>query len=308
MSKGKGQKIAVKFDKPLLGDVTGLENPINFKVGTNDLAQGRPVTVGNQTYGSGSNAVDGNDGTYWGTYSTMPWWISVDLGETKKTAGFYILQSNSSYRGRAYAVLGSHDGAAWDTIAAGEMANVAAQTIEYPASDYRYIRLNVTSYWSSSRMYVYTLKILEAAPAGNEMAFTITGMQRNPLRVGELQLKEFKVTNVERYMVGEEESPDTLLLTFDTYNRFNDVDGDITIAYNQALGSIVGTRPVETFSVAFTPTDLEPTPIDEHTLTAGIEITADFIQVFHIPIFHAHTTTAGIDLAVQLIHVNDINP
>lgn len=147
---------------------------------------------------------------------------------------------------------------------------------------------------------------------GNESAFTITGMVRNPLKVGELQPKVFSVASVERYTIDEEEQPDTILLTFDTYNRFNDVEGDITVAYNQSLGTLRGTRPVESFSVDFTPTDLEPTPIDEHTITAGIDLTVDLIDLEFTEIYAdhnvTHTATAGIDVTVALINIEDINP
>lgn len=144
--------------------------------------------------------------------------------------------------------------------------------------------------------------------SGNESAFTITGMQRNPLKVGELLPKAFQVESVERYP----ETDDIILLTFDTYNRFNDVEGDITVAYNQSLGTLAGTRPVESFSVDFTPADLEPTPIDEHTITAGIDLTVDLIDLEFTEIYAdhnvTHTATAGIDVTVALINIEDINP
>ena len=106
--------------------------------------------------------------------------------------------------------------------------------------------------------------------------------------------------------------PDTILLTFDTYNRFNDVEGVITVAYNQSLGTLAGTRPVESFSVDFTPADLEHTPIDEHTVTAGIDLTVDLIDLEFTEIYAdhtvTHTATAGVDLTVALIDIDDINP
>lgn len=117
--------------------------------------------------------------------------------------------------------------------------------------------------------------------------------------------KTFQVESVERY----ENEPDTILLSFDTYNRFNDVEGDITVAYSQGLGTLAGTRPVESFSVDFTPADLEPTPIDEHTITAGIDLTVDLITLdFTDAHTVKHTATAGIDVAVALINIDDINP
>lgn len=109
-----------------------------------------------------------------------------------------------------------------------------------------------------------------------------------------------------------EAPPDTILLSFDTYNRFNDVEGDITVEYNQGLGTLAGTRPVESFSVDFTPEDLEPTPIDEHTITAGIDLTVDLIDLEFTEIYAdhnvTHTATAGVDVTVALINIEDINP
>ena len=65
-TKGQGSKIAIKFTQELKGDVTGLTpNPVGYKAGITDLAQGKTVTVGNASYGAGANAVDGNDSSYW---------------------------------------------------------------------------------------------------------------------------------------------------------------------------------------------------------------------------------------------------
>lgn len=105
-----------------------------------------------------------------------------------------------------------------------------------------------------------------------------------------------------------EAPPDTILLRFDTYNRFNDAEGDITVAYSQALGTLTGTRPVEDFTESFTPTGLEPTPIDRHDITAGIEVAVDLIKVDYVDLGHKNTITAGITVEVDLIPVSEIPP
>lgn len=108
-----------------------------------------------------------------------------------------------------------------------------------------------------------------------------------------------------------EAPPDTILLRFDTYNRFNDVEGDLTVTYTQALGTLAGTRPVEDFTESFTPTDLEPTPIDRHDITAGIELEVDFIEVdyrYFKDDSADHIITAGITVEVDLIPVSEIPP
>jgi hypothetical protein len=102
--------------------------------------------------------------------------------------------------------------------------------------------------------------------------------------------------------------PGTILLTMAPDSRFNDVEGDITVSYEQAKGTLTGTRPVGDFTESFTPTDLEPTPIDRHDITAGIEVAVDLIKVDYIDLGHKNTITAGITVEVDLIPVSVIPP
>ena len=65
---------------------------------------------------------------------------------------------------------------------------------------------------------------------------------------------------------------------------------------------------MEDFTESFTPTGLEPTPIDRHDITAGIEVAVDLIKVDYIDLGHKHTITAGITVEVDLIPVSEIPP
>ena len=107
-----------------------------------------------------------------------------------------------------------------------------------------------------------------------------------------------------------EAPPDTIILNFDTYNRFNDVEGDITVAYDQATGTLAGDAAVASFSVPFAPTDLLKTPIDEHTISVGItEVAVNLLPVTYIEAHTDHTVSVGVtEVTVALIHVDDINP
>ena len=103
--------------------------------------------------------------------------------------------------------------------------------------------------------------------------------------------------------------PGTILLTMTPDSRFNDVEGDITVSYEREKGTLTGTRPVEDFTESFTPTGLEPTPINvQGTITAGIEVEVDFIEVYYVDLGHKHTITAGITVEVDLIPVSEIPP
>ena len=139
--------------------------------------------------------------------------------------------------------------------------------------------------------------------SGNEGAFTISGMEKSPLFYGEPALREYAVEKVERYPGTD----DTILLTFDEANRFNNVEGDITVAYDQNVGNLSGIRAVESFEVSFTPEDLEPSPVDEHIITVRGEPVVDFIKVTYEPGYEAHTVTVtGTGVFVDFIHVDDI--
>lgn len=296
MSKGDGQKIAIKFDKGINALQMSYSTYKYFRWqidsgwssrvylygielktdGDYFLPVGAVTASGQYSSYSPDRAFDGSTSTYWRP-NTIPAWVQIELSEPILLTGFRWNTQSSSYRPKGFSLLASNDGANWIGLYSGESPS--------------------TTYW----------KEFAWAPlltSGNEPAFTITGMVRNPLEVGELQPKTFQVQSVDRY--GEE--LDTILLTFDTYNRFNDVEGDITVAYNQSLGTLAGTRPVESFTADFTPADLEPTPVDEHTVTAGIDLTVDLITLDFTDTYTKHTATAGVDLTVALIDIDDINP
>ena len=107
-----------------------------------------------------------------------------------------------------------------------------------------------------------------------------------------------------------EAPPDTIILNFDTYNRFNDVEGAITVAYNQSLGTLAGTAAVASFSLPFTPLGLQKTPIDEHTISATVTgVSVNLLNVTYLEPYTDHTISAAVTgVTVTLIHINDINP
>ena len=105
-------------------------------------------------------------------------------------------------------------------------------------------------------------------------------------------------------------SPDTILLLFDTYNRFNDVEGDITVVYNQSLGALKGIRPVESFSVSFLPTDLVGSSINPHSVGIGVsDVFVNLTEIYYTHTYNDHSVSIGVsDVSVNLINIEDINP
>ena len=101
---------------------------------------------------------------------------------------------------------------------------------------------------------------------------------------------------------------DKILLNFDEQNRFNHVEGNLTVAYSQAVGNLTGEGPVEDFSETFLPLSLEPDPLDQHIITvAGTELDVDFkLFTYHDGHTDHSITVGGTEVLVDFIHVDDI--
>ena len=193
--KGAGKKIAVRFDKPLLGDVTGLSAPAFYDM---IIPPGTPTASGqySATY-TPDKAFDGSTSTYWYIRTTGDQWIQIELPEPRFTNGFqwYI---GSAQRPNAFKVQGSDDGENWTDIYADTSANTTGwKEFNWTATGpYKFYRWTVTSRHSS---YIYIYEIELSLGMGNANAFTVTGMVRSPLKYGPLVERTFDVESVERY-------------------------------------------------------------------------------------------------------------
>lgn len=301
--KGAGKKIGIRFNKPLLGDVAGLSAPAFYDM---IIPPGTPTASGqySATY-TPDKAFDGSTSTRWYIRDTGDQWIQIELLRAQMTNGFrwYI---GSSYRPNGFTVQGSNDGENWTDIYADTSANTTGwKEFNWTATGpYKFYRWLITSRHSS---YIYIYEIELSLGMGNAGAFTVKGLVRDPLKYGPLVERTFTVESVERYP----ETTDTILLTMAPDSRFNDVEGDLTVSYEQATGTLTGNRPVADFEESFTPTDLEPTPIDRHDITAGIEVAVDLIKVdyrYFKDDSADHIITAGITVEVDLIPVSEIPP
>lgn len=304
MSKGRGKKIAIKFTKDLIGDVSGKGTPTPYsfyrwyitstwsssgrlylyeleffsngvKVDTNKIVS----MAGSSRYSSSYDVdrlFDGSvPGREWDANGSLPHWVSIELDEAIVIDSFRWHTGTSGNKPKEFILQGSNDGINWVDIHMDESPNL--------------------NNWID----------FVVAGVGNEIAFTVTGMERNPLFYGEPALREYAVEKVERYPGTD----DTILLTMTEAGRFNNVEGDITVAYDQTVGNLSGIRAVESFEVSFTPEDLEPSPVDEHIITVRGEPVVDFIKVTYEPGYEAHTVTVtGTGVFVDFIHVDDIPP
>lgn len=112
--------------------------------------------------------------------------------------------------------------------------------------------------------------------------------------------------------IEELEAPDDQIrLVMHPQSRFNNVEGPLTVQYDQTVGSLRGRGgPVEGFTETFTPTDLEPKP-NPH-VAENIEVSAEanvtFTKVTHNQRYADEQITVSVTATVDFIYVGIINP
>ena len=336
MSKGLGQKIAIKFDKALTGDVSAVVETLeNENLLTSWMAN--YDSAGTVLY-TPDNCMDGSTSTYWRVGTTGSWW-KITLTKPAIVRGFRYY-SGAAYRLRAYVFEGSNDGTNWTELWSGENPNETGwQEISFEnETAYLYYKWSFSSSWSS-RTYLYDFELFGDIGAGNEMAFTVTGQEPEYTEIpsevlGPLKARDYEVASVEAHPT----EANTILLTMTGLGKFRNLEGNLTIAYDMAKGTLAGLGgAVLSFEEVFTPADLERmiNPFLKEIVSAEItDLDATFIPIVHIVLgdgpypnegSHEETSHQGskffagsenserigltiTDLNISLIHTNNMDP
>lgn len=200
MSKGLGQRIAIKFTADLVGDVSGKDTvtPYSFyrwyitstwsssgrlylyeleffsngvKVDTSKIIS----MAGSSRYSSSYDVdrlFDGSvPGREWDANGPLPHWVSIELDEAIVIDSFRWHTGTSGNKPKEFILQGSNDGINWVDIYKDESPNLD-----------NWIDFDV--------------------PVGNAAAFTVTGKEYQYVN-GPLIDKEYKVEKVERYPVAK---------------------------------------------------------------------------------------------------------
>lgn len=105
---------------------------------------------------------------------------------------------------------------------------------------------------------------------------------------------------------------DILKITVDQFARFNNVEGQLKLTYNSALGTLVGVGgAVQSFEHYFMPTDLhrEINPNDEETIRTVIsDVTLNYDLISYEHAYHDHTINAVASVVVEYTDVTIVNP
>lgn len=309
MAIADGEKIAIKFTQPLVGNVLGLNPPVaGYKKSRLDLSDAKVTTL-NQYSASyqGSKATDADTSTYWrGTTAVN--WIQVQLTKAKTVTQLRMYLG--SYYIKTFTLSGSNDGETWTQIG-GEYTAASSTTAQWYTFDvensdaYLYYRVDtLTAY--STRIYLYELELYEDAPIGNESKFTVMFQQYDYVPGGSLS----QVTRVPESIEVVDEFTIILRFASGNVNSFQRAVGDISVAYDGS-GSLQGQGgPVLAFEKTFTPVDLDPKNnphITEHVEIHGVQATSRLTRVYYTNVKETeHVEISGIAATGSLIHVNDI--
>ncbi|MFD5074682.1 discoidin domain-containing protein [Streptomyces sp. NPDC058371] len=127
-----------------------------------NLAAGKSATAASSKAEYGApNITDGNAGTYWESSGTnFPQWVQADLGASARVDEVVLkLPASWESRSQTLAVQGSADGTSFDTIktSASYAFTPSASntvTISFPATQTRYVRINVTANtgWAAAQL------------------------------------------------------------------------------------------------------------------------------------------------------------
>ena len=120
-----------------------------------NLALHKVATVSSVADGTlGTNAVDGNFNTRWGSAYSDPQWIYVDLGATNSINGV-ILYWESAY-GKSFSIQTSLDASSWTNVYSTTSGVGGTQIITFPTTNALYVRM-----YGTQRGTVYGYSLFE---------------------------------------------------------------------------------------------------------------------------------------------------
>jgi len=271
--------IKITFDKPIVTDpciVTGVEyyNP-RSPTAILPIVFSQSSANGNQT---GDKAFDGLTTTEWlSTLTATPQWCSKDFGADVTISKLTYIELGG-YRVNSYEVQGSNNGSEWNTVHAGNFANVATlQEVTFAPATYRYWRLACYSkygtYYAASEVQFLSVRntydVTAWAVSGSEYAYQPEGAAV----AGPYTIR--KVTKTPDNM--------SVILWLDMFDRMRDPAGQVTVTYDKLLGNLIGpySAQVESFSVQFSPGDIIPysNPHGRDNISALANMTVSVMEV-----------------------------
>ena len=201
MAKGDGEKIAIRFTLPLIGDVSGITPvPLGYK---HEKAKPDAVTALNQysTSYPPEKAVDGSIDTYWHGTTTDDWFTAY-FDEPIVLSRLRVYFKTNPIR--SFTLFGSDDGETFTQI--GGTYNVSSSSTgagwyEYDIENstaYHYYKIATYSYYVDV-LYLYEIEYYHLVPTGNETKFTVSFPEYTFVPGGTLKTVQREVSSVGTY-------------------------------------------------------------------------------------------------------------
>jgi hypothetical protein len=274
MAKDRG--LVIKFSAELPTDPANIYGVITGKqMQNNYVAVTGPVAY----YGNLINMLKGTpDYGVATTACAITWTFATPTCPTNLEMWF-----SSAYVGKDWKMQGSNDNATWTDIFSGQQANNATHQSFANANNairYTYIRLNVTTAWTTRIDFFGIILICDAEGliSKNEDAFTVTSQHRRDALSTQLITTTHLITEVRRFGIDN----DSIILLLNPLTRFRDIEDVITVVYDQAKGELKGRGGyVQSFTTTFAPTDLIeiPDPAQQENITVRPTISITVTKV-----------------------------
>ncbi|MGW4027380.1 discoidin domain-containing protein, partial [Streptomyces sp. NPDC005009] len=153
-------------------------------VGGPNIALGDTTSASSAQSGyAASNITDGNQGTYWESANgSLPQWVQADLGTATRIDEVVLkLPAGWEARNQTLSVQGSADGTSFTTLKGSDTytfspGSANTVTVAFPATQTRYVRVNVTANtgWQSAQLSELEVHAAEGSSANLAAGKTLT--------------------------------------------------------------------------------------------------------------------------------------
>lgn len=201
MAIGDGEKIAISFTEPLIGDVSGITPvPLGYK---HEKVKPDAVTALNQysTSYPPEKAVDGSIDTYWRGTTTDDWFTAY-FAEPIVLSRLRVYFKTDPIR--RFTLYGSDDGETFTQIGGTyevSSSSTGAGWYEYDIANstaYHYYKIATYSYYVDV-LYLYEIEYYHFVPTGNETKFTVSFPEYTFVPGGSLKTVQREVISVGAY-------------------------------------------------------------------------------------------------------------
>jgi len=275
-------------------------------------------------------AFDNDERTFWRSETnTSDHWIMYDLGvgNEQVVRRLYVLGSSNEYMGTfdSYIFQGSLDGVAWIDLKSGGVTDSTTSPLHVDIPNetaYRYYKFYISGTLANdNRASIREVKLFNTR-MDDSFRTNIAGLvEGDDLRAKFLWVRvDFNTVDTQvtpllsnvLLKIKDKSDSRVVQITVNPLSRFNNVAGNLTVAYDAKKGNLAGEGgPVASFVVEFTPDGLlkKPNPNDEENIEiTDISANGNLIKIYYTDakVADERIEIANISASGILTHINDL--